>query len=51
MIQVGQEKYNPSVVEKMQGCPGLCEECSFELQPGALDGLLWAQEADEGPAP
>ncbi|XP_034367590.1 rab11 family-interacting protein 5 isoform X3 [Arvicanthis niloticus] len=51
VIQVGREKYSTSVVEKTQGCPEWCEECSFELPPGALDGLLRAQEADAGPAP
>lgn len=51
VIQVGREKYSTSVVEKTQGCPEWCEECSFELPPGALDGLLRAQETDAGPAP
>ncbi|XP_028716019.1 rab11 family-interacting protein 5 isoform X1 [Peromyscus leucopus] len=51
VIQVGREKYSTSVVEKTQGCPEWCEECSFELPPGALDGLLRAQEADGAPAP
>ncbi|XP_004849923.1 rab11 family-interacting protein 5 isoform X3 [Heterocephalus glaber] len=51
VIQVGREKYSTSVVEKTQGCPEWREECSFELPPGALDGLLRAQEADAGPAP
>ncbi|XP_036762349.2 rab11 family-interacting protein 5 isoform X1 [Manis pentadactyla] len=51
VIQVGREKYSTSVVEKTPGCPEWCEECSFELPPGALDGLLRAQEADAGPAP
>nr|XP_048272444.1 rab11 family-interacting protein 5 isoform X3 [Myodes glareolus] len=51
VIQVGREKYSTSVVEKTQGCPEWCEECSFELPPGALDGLLRAQEADGSPAP
>nr|XP_004668290.2 rab11 family-interacting protein 5 isoform X1 [Jaculus jaculus] len=51
VIQVGREKYSTSVVEKTQGCPEWCEECSFELPPGALDGLLRAQEADAGAAP
>ncbi|XP_008822941.1 rab11 family-interacting protein 5 isoform X1 [Nannospalax galili] len=51
VIQVGREKYSTSVVEKTQGCPEWCEECSFELPPGALDDLLRAQEADAGPAP
>ncbi|XP_043459619.1 rab11 family-interacting protein 5 isoform X2 [Prionailurus bengalensis] len=50
VIQVGREKYSTSVVEKTQGCPEWREECSFELPPGALDGLLRAQEADAGPA-
>nr|XP_011711893.1 rab11 family-interacting protein 5 isoform X4 [Macaca nemestrina] len=51
VIQVGREKYSTSVVEKTHGCPEWREECSFELPPGALDGLLRAQEADAGPAP
>ncbi|XP_036081094.1 rab11 family-interacting protein 5 isoform X3 [Rousettus aegyptiacus] len=51
VIQVGREKYSTSVVEKTPGCPEWREECSFELPPGALDGLLRAQEADAGPAP
>nr|XP_035128169.2 rab11 family-interacting protein 5 isoform X2 [Callithrix jacchus] len=51
VIQVGREKYSTSVVEKTHGCPEWREECSFELPPGALDGLLRAQEADEGQAP
>ncbi|XP_021580020.2 rab11 family-interacting protein 5 isoform X1 [Ictidomys tridecemlineatus] len=51
VIQVGREKYSTSVVEKTQGCPEWREECSFELPPGALDGLLRAQEADAGPSP
>ncbi|XP_004634143.1 rab11 family-interacting protein 5 isoform X1 [Octodon degus] len=51
VIQVGREKYSTSVVEKTQGCPEWREECSFELPPGALDGLLRAQEADAGPVP
>ncbi|XP_037662862.1 rab11 family-interacting protein 5 isoform X2 [Choloepus didactylus] len=51
VIQVGREKYSTSVVEKTTGCPEWREECSFELPPGALDGLLRAQEADAGPAP
>ncbi|KAL1768295.1 rab11 family-interacting protein 5 isoform X4 [Sigmodon hispidus] len=51
VIQVGREKYSTSVVEKTLGCPEWCEECSFELPPGALDGLLRAQEADGAPAP
>ncbi|XP_076990679.1 rab11 family-interacting protein 5 isoform X2 [Tamandua tetradactyla] len=50
VIQVGREKYSTSVVEKTPGCPEWREECSFELPPGALDGLLRAQEADAGPA-
>ncbi|KAM5228011.1 rab11 family-interacting protein 5 isoform 2-T2 [Ctenodactylus gundi] len=51
VIQVGREKYSTSVVEKTPGCPEWREECSFELPPGALDGLLRAQGADAGPAP
>ncbi|XP_072625905.1 rab11 family-interacting protein 5 isoform X2 [Canis lupus baileyi] len=51
VIQVGREKYSTSVVEKTPGCPEWREECSFELPPGALDGLLRAQEADAGSAP
>ncbi|XP_007453435.1 PREDICTED: rab11 family-interacting protein 5 [Lipotes vexillifer] len=51
VIQVGREKYSTSVVEKTLGCPEWREECSFELPPGALDGLLRAQETDAGPAP
>ncbi|XP_055097842.1 rab11 family-interacting protein 5 isoform X3 [Symphalangus syndactylus] len=51
VIQVGREKYSTSVVEKTHGCPEWREECSFELPPGALDGLLRAQEADAGSAP
>ncbi|XP_017196160.1 rab11 family-interacting protein 5 isoform X1 [Oryctolagus cuniculus] len=51
VIQVGREKYSTSVVEKTHGCPEWREECSFELPPGALDGLLRAQETDAGPAP
>ncbi|XP_032147623.1 rab11 family-interacting protein 5 isoform X2 [Sapajus apella] len=51
VIQVGREKYSTSVVEKTHGCPEWREECSFELPPGALDGLLRAQEADAGQAP
>ncbi|XP_037383518.1 rab11 family-interacting protein 5 isoform X3 [Talpa occidentalis] len=51
VIQVGREKYSTSVVEKTRGCPEWREECSFELPPGALDGLLRAQEADASPAP
>uniref|UniRef100_A0ABI7XL89 RAB11 family interacting protein 5 n=1 Tax=Felis catus TaxID=9685 RepID=A0ABI7XL89_FELCA len=51
VIQVGREKYSTSVVEKTPGCPEWREECSFELPPGALDGLLRAQEADAGLAP
>ncbi|XP_016057985.1 PREDICTED: rab11 family-interacting protein 5 [Miniopterus natalensis] len=51
VIQVGREKYSTSVVEKTPGCPEWREECSFELPPGALDGLLRAQESDAGPAP
>ncbi|XP_061024660.1 rab11 family-interacting protein 5 isoform X1 [Eubalaena glacialis] len=51
VIQVGREKYSTSVVEKTPGCPEWREECSFELPPGALDGLLRAQETDAGPAP
>ncbi|KAM6221311.1 rab11 family-interacting protein 5 [Rhynchocyon petersi] len=51
VIQLGREKYSTSVVEKTPGCPEWREECSFELPPGALDGLLRAQEADAGPAP
>ncbi|XP_012586918.1 PREDICTED: rab11 family-interacting protein 5, partial [Condylura cristata] len=51
VIQVGREKYSTSVVEKTQGCPEWREECSFELPPGALDGLLRAQEAEASPAP
>uniref|UniRef100_A0A8I5NRP6 RAB11 family interacting protein 5 n=1 Tax=Papio anubis TaxID=9555 RepID=A0A8I5NRP6_PAPAN len=51
LFQVGREKYSTSVVEKTHGCPEWREECSFELPPGALDGLLRAQEADAGPAP
>ncbi|XP_004465539.2 rab11 family-interacting protein 5 isoform X2 [Dasypus novemcinctus] len=51
VIQVGREKYSTSVVEKTTGCPEWREECSFELPPGALDGLLRAQEADAGSAP
>ncbi|XP_070285573.1 rab11 family-interacting protein 5 isoform X2 [Myotis yumanensis] len=51
VIQVGREKYSTSVVEKTPGCPEWREECSFELPPGALDGLLRAQEAEAGPAP
>ncbi|XP_054442835.1 rab11 family-interacting protein 5 isoform X1 [Pteronotus mesoamericanus] len=51
VIQVGREKYSTSVVEKTQGCPEWREECSFELPPGALDGLLRAQEPDAGPSP
>lgn len=42
MIQVGREKYSTSVVEKTPGCPEWREECSFELPPGALDGLARA---------
>ncbi|XP_006880949.1 PREDICTED: rab11 family-interacting protein 5 [Elephantulus edwardii] len=51
VIQLGREKYSTSVVEKTPGCPEWREECSFELPPGALDGLLRAQESDAGPAP
>ncbi|XP_036982164.2 rab11 family-interacting protein 5 isoform X3 [Artibeus jamaicensis] len=51
VIQVGREKYSTSVVEKTPGCPEWREECSFELPPGALDGLLRAQEPDAGPSP
>ncbi|XP_075413067.1 rab11 family-interacting protein 5 isoform X3 [Tenrec ecaudatus] len=51
VIQLGREKYSTSVVEKTHGCPEWREECSFELPPGALDGLLRVQEADAGPAP
>ncbi|XP_064124794.1 rab11 family-interacting protein 5 isoform X1 [Loxodonta africana] len=51
VIQLGREKYSTSVVEKTPGCPEWREECSFELPPGTLDGLLRAQEADAGPAP
>ncbi|KAM9585323.1 rab11 family-interacting protein 5 isoform 2-T2 [Trichechus inunguis] len=51
VIQLGREKYSTSVVEKTPGCPEWREECSFELPPGALDGLLRAQEADADPAP
>lgn len=51
VIQVGREKYSTSVVEKTRGCPEWREECSFELPPGALDGLLRAQEAETGAAP
>nr|XP_058934852.1 rab11 family-interacting protein 5 isoform X1 [Kogia breviceps] len=51
LIQVGREKYSTSVVEKTPGCPEWREECSFELPPGALDGLLRAQETDAGRAP
>ncbi|XP_045142677.1 rab11 family-interacting protein 5 isoform X2 [Echinops telfairi] len=51
VIQLGREKYSTSVVEKTHGCPEWREECSFELLPGALDGLLRVQEADAGPAP
>ncbi|KAM5317162.1 rab11 family-interacting protein 5 isoform 4-T4 [Glossophaga mutica] len=51
VIQVGREKYSTSVVEKTPGCPEWREECSFELPPGALDGLLRAQEPDVGPSP
>ncbi|XP_049640998.1 rab11 family-interacting protein 5 isoform X2 [Suncus etruscus] len=51
VIQVGREKYSTSVVEKTRGCPEWREECSFELPPGALDGLLRAQEAEAGAAP
>ncbi|XP_068922700.1 rab11 family-interacting protein 5 isoform X2 [Petaurus breviceps papuanus] len=52
VIQVGREKYSTSVVEKSTGCPEWREECVFELAPGALDGLLRAQDADpDAPAP
>ncbi|XP_006862949.1 PREDICTED: rab11 family-interacting protein 5 [Chrysochloris asiatica] len=51
VIQLGREKYSTSVVEKTPGCPEWREECSFELPPGALDGLLRVQEADASPAP
>ncbi|XP_043842535.1 rab11 family-interacting protein 5 isoform X1 [Dromiciops gliroides] len=51
VIQVGREKYSTSVVEKSTGCPEWREECVFELAPGALDGLLRAQDAaPAGPA-
>ncbi|XP_072478955.1 rab11 family-interacting protein 5 isoform X7 [Notamacropus eugenii] len=52
VIQVGREKYSTSVVEKSSGCPEWREECVFELAPGALDGLLRAQDAaPDAPAP
>ncbi|XP_074141642.1 rab11 family-interacting protein 5 isoform X2 [Sminthopsis crassicaudata] len=52
VIQVGREKYSTSVVEKSTGCPEWREECVFELAPGALDGLLRAQDAaPDAPAP
>ncbi|XP_056670051.1 rab11 family-interacting protein 5 isoform X2 [Monodelphis domestica] len=55
VIQVGREKYSTSVVEKSTGCPEWREECVFELAPGALDGLLRAQDAEApdvpGPGP
>ncbi|XP_074051719.1 LOW QUALITY PROTEIN: rab11 family-interacting protein 5 [Macrotis lagotis] len=51
VIQVGREKYCTSVVEKCSGCPEWREDCVFELAPGALDGLLRAQDAGPPPPP